>query len=557
MADAATERIIRTLARELAEIKAQVLRIERGLGTAGLGHSSIESGALVVHDADGVTRAVIGLHPDGSYAVSTPNDTTALPTPAAPTVTPIKGGLRVAHDGRTASGTVYPASFSHLRVYYSVGTSGTVPAGTISPVPGEWVIASTDYTDAVSVWCTAVNNSGTESAASSAVTATPLQSATPDIAPGAITAELLAGLLVLASRLVAGDPTGARAEINSTGIEAFTAGGAKIFDLDIPSETLTVVGTYLSGLDGVERVAIFTDGTMQFINADGTYSTFENTGIGMRLVGPADAAGRAGQVEFDSQGATLRYGPVKAVSVASLQLTDTFVTTESPFIGLRVDTRTPPSDATANRVQIVHTDTDGNDVATTLVNYVQTAGKEGQFLWPAANVGILASANNTGSLWVSRADPNVLAPVTASAYNTASGAASKTGITDLGVSADELFAVYRGAPVKRFRYRSETDVRGHGPGPMRIRHIGPHGPVSQNVYPGDTPEPEHLFPLADDLAAAFPALVSHGADGSLFVDLRDLLGFQWATITALIARVDALTPPVGPGRPSTGSTSTT
>lgn len=108
---------VRHLVDEVKTLKRELRNLQR---STNLGRSSIDSGALVVTDADGAVSMSIGTNDDGTTTV----DYVAGPTPGTPTaavLTPVVGALVVTWDGTligpdaTESGA--PADFQHVGVY--------------------------------------------------------------------------------------------------------------------------------------------------------------------------------------------------------------------------------------------------------------------------------------------------------------------------------------------------------------------------------------------------------------------------------------------------------
>lgn len=204
------ERALAAMANQLAEQQRQIDLINMGQNQSSLGFSSIENGSLVIYDADGNVRNVIGKQDDGSYvggASPVALDPPEIPNP--PTVTGGFGTLKVASNGSTDP--PWPRSFSHLNVYLSQGTGGPddpitegVIVGTIIGTTNSVFIISGLDPKPYRVWLTSVGIDTAESDASTAVTATPTQVVGKDILDGAITELQLADDAVTQAKLAAG-----------------------------------------------------------------------------------------------------------------------------------------------------------------------------------------------------------------------------------------------------------------------------------------------------------------------------------------------------------------
>ncbi|MFJ4791731.1 hypothetical protein [Kitasatospora purpeofusca] len=111
------------LARRIAALEAALPELSR---SSHLAYSSVDDGALKV-TSNGQLRAVIGQQPDGTTALNIVNGPTP-PAPAAPTATPVLGGVRVGWNGRFANSTPSPLDFSRIEVH-----AGTTALFTPSP----------------------------------------------------------------------------------------------------------------------------------------------------------------------------------------------------------------------------------------------------------------------------------------------------------------------------------------------------------------------------------------------------------------------------------------
>lgn len=253
----------RDFASELARLTQEVKEIKKGQRYAHGG--SIENAALEVKDDAGTLRAVIGVQPDGTVGVVA-HDGPPPGVPSAPVVTATIGGLRVVWDGTLADGSTLPADFDHIAVHVST-TSGVTPsadtyAGTITKAGdgGVLPVLPLPY-EAHYVRLTAVNTSGIPGDPSAETEATPTRVDGPDleagsvtaaaIQAGAVTAEKLEAVLQLVTRLVAGDPAGARVELNEDGLRVYSAGGAQTIGFNAAdgsgSFTGAVTGSTVTG----------------------------------------------------------------------------------------------------------------------------------------------------------------------------------------------------------------------------------------------------------------------------------------------------------------------
>jgi hypothetical protein len=237
----------RDLARLLTRHETRIAALEAGQRTSQLQHASLTGTAITVYDEDGVTRrGAIGIQPDGTLGLVAV-DGPAPGVPTAPVVTPSIGGLRVVWDGQLTEGSELPADFDHVAVHVST-TSGFTPSaatfvGTITRAGqgGMLPVAPLPYAPHYVV-LVAVNTSGISGDPSAETAATPVQVTGPDltagsvtagtIAAGAVTADKLEAVLQLVTRLVAGDPAGARVELNEDGLRVYDSSGALTIRFD-------------------------------------------------------------------------------------------------------------------------------------------------------------------------------------------------------------------------------------------------------------------------------------------------------------------------------------
>lgn len=276
-------------ASELARIGTELKNVKKGQRYAHGG--SIEDSALEVRDSEGTVRAVIGMQPDGTVGLVA-HDGPAPGAPTPPTVTATIGGLRIVWDGTLADGSTLPADFDHVAVHVST-TSGFTPSaathvGTITKAGdgGMLPVLPLPY-EPHYIRLTAVNTSGAAGEASTEVEATPIRVDGPDleagsvtagtIAAGAVTAEKLEAVLQLVTRLVAGDPAGARVELNEDGLRVYngegeltirfdSADGSGVFSGTITGSTITggLIQTAISG----ERITVNQSGNNRILIYD-------------------------------------------------------------------------------------------------------------------------------------------------------------------------------------------------------------------------------------------------------------------------------------------------
>lgn len=242
------------IGRELQALRRRIDDVER---SARLSRASLDNTSIVVKDADGTVKGHIGMQADGTVGLVT-QDGPAPGAPTAPIVTSTIGGLAVTWDGALADGSPLPADFDHVAVHISISSGFTPSAATFvgtitrSGDGGMLPVIPLPYEQHYVVLL-AVNTSGIASDPSAETSATPLQVDGPDlsagsvtaatIAVGAVTAEKLEAILELATRLVAGDPDGARVELNEDGLRVYDASGTLVIRFDSADGSAAFTGS--------------------------------------------------------------------------------------------------------------------------------------------------------------------------------------------------------------------------------------------------------------------------------------------------------------------------
>lgn len=305
----------RNFATEIDALKRDLAQIKRGQRYAHGG--SIENAALEVRDSTGTLRGRIGMQPDGTMGLIA-QDGPAPGAPTAPVVTPSIGGLKVVWDGALADASPLPADFDHVAVHISTSTGFTPSAATFtgnitrSGDGGMLPVTPLPY-DTHYVVLTAVNTSGIAGAASTETAATPLQVEGPDLTAGSVTAahiqagavqaDKLEAILQLVTRLVAGDPDGARVELNEDGLRVYNASGVLMVQFDAATGdavfTGEVTGSAITGgtITGAivqtdttgERITLNEADANKILVYDATRPVAELSPFGLALVGSGGA----------------------------------------------------------------------------------------------------------------------------------------------------------------------------------------------------------------------------------------------------------------------------
>ncbi|GAA4928708.1 hypothetical protein GCM10023224_04980 [Streptomonospora halophila] len=288
--DPQTQAVLQEYQRIFLRMERRLDAVERGNRRPQLAHSSLEDGqSLEVRDESGTVRQRIGWLPDGTVGLSAESGDPP-PAPTAPAVTPSLGGLRVTWDGQLANDLALPGDFAHVAVHVST-TSGFEPSaatfvGTItqSGDGGAYPVVPLPYVEHY-VRLVGVNTSGIAGAASTETAGTPLQAAETDIGPnsittgmlqaGVVTADKFAALIVYASRMVSGDPNGARVETNPDGFRAYGPLGELTVAIDAATGSAAFTGTITGSVISGSTIEIGED------VAGSNYGVIEETGTGV------------------------------------------------------------------------------------------------------------------------------------------------------------------------------------------------------------------------------------------------------------------------------------
>jgi hypothetical protein len=190
------------IGRTLNALDSRLKKVER---SARLSHAAIDNTAVVVKDSAGGLRGIIGVQADGTTAVNVVNGA-APPTPSAPIVASVLGGVTVSWDGTFDGGAVLPLDWARVEVHAAIVNGFTPVAatlqGTIETAQGATVVVPCDTP--VYVRLVARNTSGTASAASVQIGPLgPAQVVADDILDGIVTTLKLADDAVTEAKIAA------------------------------------------------------------------------------------------------------------------------------------------------------------------------------------------------------------------------------------------------------------------------------------------------------------------------------------------------------------------
>ncbi|RJL21116.1 fibronectin type III domain-containing protein [Bailinhaonella thermotolerans] len=248
-------------------------------------------------------------------AVTIPDDTTPPPVPSAPVLSTRLGVIHVEWDGLGAGAVPMPADLHRVRVWMQDPLApGYAEVGSLTSA-GSIVVPDQPYGASRQFRLTAIDRSNNESAASAtatiatqavvntdvigevldaaklidgtlvasdkvvaasitggliqslaintghlaanAVTAAKIaagQIQTSHLQANAVTADKLQAVLTLSTRIVAGNPTGARVELSTTGLEAYNASSVQTLSISATTGAVSIIGQLSSGTTGTRVV---------------------------------------------------------------------------------------------------------------------------------------------------------------------------------------------------------------------------------------------------------------------------------------------------------------
>lgn len=541
------------LGRILAGILDRLDRLEQSQRSSQLERTSLHNGSLDVHDATGI-RQRIGAQDDGAFTSVDVNGPPP-PVPTVPIVTALPGGFTVRWDGEFAAGagtTVRPSDWRRVDVHVDLSSGFTPTLATVDAailVPGGATVHFTtgDYVSHY-IRLTAVNTSGTESEPTAQVAVTPLQLAEGDVAPGAVGSVQLAegavepqhltAELVLGTRIIAGDPVGARIDLDGLANElaAYASDGTtRTFLVDGDSGSVLVTGELASGLSG-QRIRILPAGTMRFYRPTGTgFAEITNLGNDLLFSGVLDVNSRTGALNLNELGVGLNFrNPSTTDLLAEHVLFQNRLRTTAPEIKLVVDQRyTPPT--SPHRLQFSQLNSSGVTINNSLMEYRVGGGGEAYLYSPTFDIGFVFTG---GAMFCSDVAGAARA-VSASAFTVISDTRRKRNLRDPDFAGGPL-GVVRRARERVWEYADDLPGgRPPRPGHRLERLDRANRVVAETEAEWGAPERParpHIGPLIEDLPAALRAGTAENPEE----DLRDLIGVLWGAVRQLDGRDDMI-----------------
>jgi hypothetical protein len=219
-------------------------------------------------------------------------------TPAAPSVAGSRIALQITHSLGKSSGGTYnlESDLQHLEIHVSYepgftptestllakvnATAGMIQAGIPAVATVQVEETSTRYVRVV-----AVDKTGNKSGPSDAASATALlidDAHISDLTVSKVTAGTIAADWIVGARIKTAD-AGARVELNSSGVQAYNAGGTQTVSIASSDGSVTILGQIISGTSG-RRLEIMPTATflpeLRFYANTGSNYAYINTSSG-------------------------------------------------------------------------------------------------------------------------------------------------------------------------------------------------------------------------------------------------------------------------------------
>lgn len=246
------------IGQKLVKLERDITALQRA---SRLGHASIEDAAVLVNDAAGGLRGIIGVQADGTTAVTIVNGS-APPQPAPALLANGIIGITATWDGAFDGGAIMPLDWQRVEVHAST-TNGFTPTsstlqGTIETPQGSTIVIPCDAP--VYVRLVSRNTSGT---------ASPASTQSGPLGPTPVVADDILDGIVTEVKLAAGAVTEAKIAAGAVGTTALADGavlGDKLADAAVEvgkiadgAVVLNTLGGPLADTAGIRYADYFRD----------------------------------------------------------------------------------------------------------------------------------------------------------------------------------------------------------------------------------------------------------------------------------------------------------
>jgi hypothetical protein len=355
-----------------------------------------------------------------SAATTVISDSTGPVAPSTPSVVTQFRGIQVTWNGLDNLGNPMSADYHHVDLHVSTVNNFTPSVGTkidTATTRGEvFSVQGLTYGTTYYAKLIAYDWTGNASAASTQGSATPQTLVSPDVpglfitnamvanaaiddakiatvSAGKITVGTLSADITVSSRIKTAN-TGARAELNSGGLQAFNSSGAQTVNISATDGAATIAGLFQTGLTG-QRIVIDPGGTSP------TFYYYPPTGSNYAYINaPAGVSGTIGSLGINSGNFPSPYNASKLVS------TRAWMTDTGGYMQVIDNTQsTYGASITAGTDQVYMVTTDNVDVsymqitkstAYIVVNTGNTANPDGQLVLDSIQAKLQYSNSTAG-----------------------------------------------------------------------------------------------------------------------------------------------------------------
>lgn len=291
-------------------------------------------------------------------AIFSASDAVAPPKPSTPITDNYLGLAKAEWDGKGSLGEDMPADFSHVEVHWSIVNNFTPDATTLVDVLEASAASYFDGAYGVTVYCKliAVDRTKNKSVASTQGSAVPTQVVTGDVGDGVIstakimdlavndakignvsagkiTVGVLTADITVSSRIKTAD-TGARVELNATGLKAYNSSGTLTVDIDSDGD-VSLIGKIVTGGAGqriefnpstvTPQIRFYGSAVTRYAQIMAYDDGIGGSGINMRsarLLADADnGSGRSSSILLHQERLSLQYGSDAGMYAARVRLT--------------------------------------------------------------------------------------------------------------------------------------------------------------------------------------------------------------------------------------------
>jgi hypothetical protein len=528
------------------------------------------------------------------FTLTTDTDTVAPLAPSIPVVTEYLGTVRISWDGKDHQGNSMVADFAKVEVHVGLESNFTPSADTYRDTlfgPSSTVVTNLLYNVGYFVRLVAYDIAGNVSAPSEQGAVITRQLLGDDIFEGAVgeaqlayaavttakiknlavndakiqnmsVGKLVTGLLtadMILGATIKTAETGARIEFDGVSFRQYNSAGQLRTQFVAANGSALITGLIRSAMTG-ERFELNPDGTLRLYPATGqNFAAMFNVGNELVFRGQLRTSDNsAAYVRLNANAVAIQYGkPDLSTVYSQLTVQQSNVDATAPVVGLRADHRYATADGLGQRISILHNDASGNDVAGSVFNFWYGSGYA-MMETPGQNLRIVMdSGGSKDAFWFEYNDSN-LADIHCGLVNSVvvSTEEAKTAIEDPNF---DPLALMRRAKARKFEYTEQRAPRAEKPGfKVRKRKAGTD-PKSQNPKDFELVDAEwearapvtkrrkHIGPIAEDIEAIAPDLVTQSKTGEKVLALNDMIGMVWSAVDklveerdALVARVDAL-----------------